>query len=173
MRKLLLILCLACPSLAAADGAKPPELETFIEAAQPVGTASLSKLLLHVYDASYWSEQATWPSEEPYALSITYAMNFTPDELADRTLDEMKRVSPLPPGKLSGYADKLRGLYPQVKEGDRITALFLPPSKTVLYHNGKKFGLINDKGFVAAFFGIWLSEKTSEPKLRAGLLGLK
>jgi len=168
MRNILFALCLlASPGLAMA-AEKPPELSA-MKAESPVGSATLRKLMLHVYDASFWSDSGGW-SKTPYALSITYAMNFSPDELADRTLDEMKQVSDLPEATLAGYAQQLRTLYPNVKDGDRITALQKDAATTVFYHNGKKRGEVRDAAFAKPFFGIWLSPKSSEPDMQQKLL---
>jgi hypothetical protein len=37
--------------------------------------------------------------------------------------------------------------------------------------NGALKGDVRDPAFATLFFGIWLSEKTSEPALRSALLG--
>jgi hypothetical protein len=39
------------------------------------------------------------------------------------------------------------------------------------FHNGKLRADVTDPDFARAFIAIWLSPKTSEPKLRLALLG--
>jgi hypothetical protein len=46
----------------------------------------------------------------------------------------------------------------------------LPGNGAQLLVNGKASGEIRDTEFARLFFGIWLSPKTSEPKVRAALL---
>lgn len=169
MRNLFAVLLLmSVPSLALAS-AKPPEIAGAVKAPKPVGEASLSKLFIHVYDVAFWSDSQSW-KRAPYALSIVYDMDFSPDELADRTRKEMANVSDLPPETLTKYADLLRDIYPPVKAGDRITALQKDAGTTVFYHNGKQSGTVKDAGFAAPFFGIWLSPGSSEPDMQKKLI---
>lgn len=162
----LLVLTLPYVAMAAA---KPSELQAAIKAEVPVGEASFSKLFIHVYDAQFWSDSGDW-KHPPYALSITYDMNFTPDELADRTQQEMQHVSTLPEDALQGYTQQIRRIYPSVEAGDRITALQKDATTTAFFHNGRPIGTIKDKDFAAAFFGIWLSPKSSEPTMQKQLV---
>ena len=148
---------------------KPPELNPSIHASAPVGSAKLRKFLLHVYDASFWSDAGGW-QKAPYAMSITYAMDFSADELAERSFSEMQRVSDLPEATLRGYADRLAKLWPNVKEGDRVTALARTDGSTLFFYNGTRLGAMNDSQFTPAFFGMWLSPKSSEPTMRQQLL---
>lgn len=168
MRNLFMaIVLLTTPAFALA--AKPPELEPVIKSGAAVGNYSFRKLMLHVYDIAFWSDSGGW-SKVPYALSITYDMSFSPDELAERTGDEMKGVSGLPQETIAKYTELLRGIYPQVREGDRITALQKNAGTTVFYHNGKQVGIVKDAQFAQPFFGIWLSPKSSEPDMQKQLL---
>ena len=169
MRNILVSCALLLLPYVALSAENPPELDTAIRAQQPIGSTSFSKLFLHVYDAQFWSDSGNW-KKPPYALTITYAMGFTPDELADRTYDEMKHVSSLPEDTLVSYSDKLRILYPKVRAGDRITALQVNAQTTSFYHNSRFLGAIHDPEFAPAFFGIWLSPKSSEPDMQKQLL---
>jgi hypothetical protein len=40
-------------------------------------------------------------------------------------------------------------------------------------HNGKLVGDISGDAFAKAFFGIWLDERTSAPKLRSALIATR
>lgn len=162
------VIFMLCP-LQSWAAEKPPELHPAIHAAAPQGAAQMRKLFLHVYDASFWSDSGDW-QKAPYALTITYAMDFTAQELADRTLSEMQHVSDLPDATLRGYADRLAKLWPNITNGDRITALARADGSTVFFHNGTQLGAMSDAAFTPAFFGIWLSPKSSEPTMRKQLL---
>jgi hypothetical protein len=101
-------------------------------------------------------------------------MSFTTDELVERTVEEMVKVSPATPKPaLAGYMAALRRAFPNVEDGDRITALHMPGSGVRFFHNGKPTAEIVDPAFAAPFFDIWLSPRTSEPRLRAALLRLR
>jgi hypothetical protein len=65
-------------------------------------------------------------------------------------------------------------LFPDVAQGDRITGVQVPGVAARFFHNGKARGEVRDAEFTRLFFGIWLSSRTSEPKLRDALLaGMK
>jgi hypothetical protein len=63
-------------------------------------------------------------------------------------------------------------IFPNIKEGENITGVVDENKHTHFYHEGILIGSIDDKTFAQSFFGIWLDEKTSEPKMRKQLLGL-
>ena len=66
-------------------------------------------------------------------------------------------------------AEMLR-VVPDVKKGDRILGVHRPGIGAAFWVNGKPHGEIRDAEFAKLFFGIWLSPKTSEPKMRDILL---
>lgn len=170
MRKIFVLSLAVLLPLVALAQAKPPEIAASIHAASPVGSAEMNKLLFHVYDASFWSDSGGM-TKPPYALSITYDMDFSKGDLIDRTVTELKHVSNLSDDKLQSYTTQLGTIWPDISKGDRITAFTSNAKQTVFYYNGKKVGQIADADFTSAFFGIWLSPKTSEPQMRKELLG--
>jgi Chalcone isomerase-like len=171
MRKtILLALAVFLLPCAAFAQTKPPEIARTIHASAPIGSYELHMLLMHIYDASFWSDGGGF-ARPPYALSVVYAMDFSKGDIIDRTIEELKHVSTLPDAKLQHYATQLANMWPDISEGDRITALTPDAKQTVFYYNGKKTGNIVDADFTTAFFGIWLSPKTSEPEMRDALLG--
>ena len=150
--------------------AKPPEIATVIASEKPYGEARLRKLGFHVYDASLWHDGDTWQIDSLYALTLTYAMNFTPQELAERSIEEMRRTTAISDAVETSRYTRLIKLFPTVKPGDRITALYQPPGNVSFFHNGTPTGSIAEPDFARAFMGIWLSDKTSEPVMRSRLI---
>jgi hypothetical protein len=154
--------------------ARPAELSGAINATKPYGSGSLSWLVFTAYDATLWTDAPQWSMSAPFALTLRYRMSFTSDELVERTIDEMAKVAPATPkAALASYAASLRRAFPDVKDGDRITALHVPGSAVRFFHNGRPTAEIGEQGFAEPFFGIWFSPRTSEPRLRAALLGLR
>ena len=166
-RNLVMLVILLLPFTVSATE-KPAELLSAIRAKEPVGTAQMRALFMDVNKISFWSDSGSWQTV-PYALSITYDMNFSADELADRTYEEMQEVSDLPGARLKIFSDQLRVIYPAIGEGDRVTAL-RKKTGTYFYHNGKRIGKISAPSFAEAFFSIWLSPKSSEPDMQQQLL---
>lgn len=172
MRSLLLaFLMVFLPSAALA--AAPTEISAYIKAGVPYGSATLSKLMFHVYDATLWTDAPEWTMKKPFALSLHYGMNFDGGELARRSIDEMHSQRKLEGKTAAAWGARLRALFPDVKKGDSITAVYLPGKCTRIYHNGVYRGSISDAAFSARFIGIWMSPETSEPALRKKLIGKK
>lgn len=155
----------------ASHAAAPPEVAKTITKATPYGQGKLQRLMITAYKASLWTDAATWSYAAPFALSITYNMGFTREELVDRTISEMAEQSESPTPAES-YRAALNKAFVEVKDGDRFTAIMTAKKSVRLYHNGTLTHEIADPVFAKRFFDIWLSSKTSEPSLRRGLLGM-
>jgi hypothetical protein len=154
--------------------ARPTEINGAISSSKPYGSGSLTWLVFTAYDATLWTDAPQWSMSAPFALTLRYRMSFTTDELVERTIEEMVKVSPATPkAALPGYATALRRAFPNVKDGERITALHTPGGAVRFFHNGAQTAEIADPTFAEPFFGIWLSPRTSEPRLRAALLRLR
>jgi hypothetical protein len=175
MRKVLIAaVAIATMTVAALAMARPPELTTTISATKPYGSGSLTWLVFTAYDATLWTDAAQWSMNAPFALTLRYRMSFSTEELVERTVEEMAKMSPaIPKDALSRYTTALNRAFPAVKDGDRITALHVPGQAVRFFHNGRPTAEVRDATFADSFFGIWLSPKTSEPKLRARLLSLR
>ena len=175
MRKLVTaILVLALGSAVALAAVRPNELSGTIKAEKPYGTGSLTWFFLTAYDATLWTDARQWSMAEPFALTLTYKMSFSREELVERTVEEMAKIAPaLPRTALARYGQDLAVVFPSVKDGDRVTAIHTPGKPVRFFHNGRLTGEIGEASFAEPFFGIWLSPRTSEPKLRARLLKLR
>lgn len=165
----LFLLSWAAPALAA-----PTEIATVIHANAPYGKGSYGMIVVTAYDAELWTDAAKWSMDTPFALTLRYHMAFSTEDFVGRGLDEMKRVDPaLDETARKRFGDAMTRVFPPVKDGDTITALYQPGQPVKIFHNGRLAGEIADKDFAEPFFGIWLSPKTSAPSLRANLLHLK
>lgn len=154
--------------------AKPAEIANVIKADRPYGHGALTWLMLKAYDADLWTDAAQWSMGAPFALTLTYNMSFSVDDIASRSIKEMKRNnSSISAASLAHFRQLMMGMFSPVKSGDEITGLYSPGAATRFFLNGKQTGQTNDQAFAKAFFGIWLSPTTSEPGLRAKLLHLK
>jgi hypothetical protein len=175
MRKVLIAaVAIATMTVTALAMARPPELTTTISATKPYGSGSLTWLVFTAYDATLWTDAAQWSMNAPFALTLRYRMSFSTGELVERTVEEMAKVSPgIAKDAVGRYTAALNRAFPAVKDGDRITALHVPGQAVRFFHNGRSTAEVGDAAFADSFFGIWLSPKTSEPKLRARLLSLR
>jgi Chalcone isomerase-like len=141
--------------------------------AQLAGSAKLTVWGFDVYRASLWVTpgfRQTRYSEHAFALELAYLRKFDANSITQRTLDEMQRQTKLPPEKVRAWREAMLSIFPDVKPGDRITGIHQPGAPTRFLVNGKPKGEIVDDEFDRLFFGIWLSDATSEPALRQALV---
>lgn len=166
---LALFLSAAAPVLAA-----PPELANVIKADKPYGEGHMNFLFIKAYNARLWTDAPTWSMDAPFAMEITYGMGFDTDDLVERTIKEMKNVDPaISDAEVARLTPELDKVYPPVKSGDRLVALYVPGKPVMFSHNGQPTGSIGGESFTRDFFGIWLSPNTSAPSLRKDLLKLR
>jgi hypothetical protein len=66
----------------------------------------------------------------------------------------------------------MKTTFPDVKKGDQLIGIHRPDGSASFTLNGKSIGEIRDEEFTRLFFGIWLSPRTSEPKMRNALIGM-
>ncbi len=166
----LALYALATAPLAAA----PPEIANVIKSEKPFGEGHVNFLFIKAYNARLWTDAPSWSMDVPCAMEITYGMGFATDDLVERTIKEMKNVDPgLNDADITKLAPELDKVYPPVKSGDRLVALYVPGKPVMFSHNGTPTGSIAGEDFARDFFGIWLSPNTSAPSLRKYLLKLK
>jgi hypothetical protein len=130
---------------------------------------------LEIYKISLWSSPEWTPdkwNQHAFALSIIYSRSMSGEELAIRSMSEIKKQMSLSDDLAQQWMSQLRVLMPSVKPGDRLTGVYQPSGTLVFLMESKKLGEIKDAALSEAFMGIWLSTKTSEPQMRKKLLGM-
>jgi hypothetical protein len=164
----------ACLLTTPAWAAPPSEIASVIHASEPYGTGKYTFLITTPYDAELWTDAKQWSMDTPFALTLRYHMGFSTDAIVSRSVKEMKHVDPsLGAATLKVYGNAMARVFPPVKDGDEITGLYEPGRPVRFFHNGVLTGDVEDSGFAAAFFGIWLSPRSSDLELRRALLKLK
>lgn len=157
------------------DPAKlPQEIKATLAPAQFTGTGKLSFFGLNVYEANLWVSsgfKADDFEDHAFALDLHYLRSFTAEKIAKRSIEEMQRLEKIPESKAELWLSTLSDVLPEIKKGDRLIGLHKPGTGVSFWHNGKRSGEIRDAEFSKQFFAIWLSPKTTDPKLRKALLG--
>ena len=168
---LCLVLTLLGPSwvFASASGAKSP-VYRYIETASLQGQGRLTFWGFDVYDARYYV--ADPKGQNGFALEIHYIRSFKGVDLAKRTIDEMTRLG-VSEKQRTIWLQSLEKIFPDIASGDTLVGIHLPDRGTLFLHNGKVIGDIPGDAFAKAFFGIWLDERTSVPKLRSALIATR
>ena len=159
----------------ATTAATPPtEISAALPGALLQGQGRLRYFGLHIYDAALWSLAPVMPGnplDAALALEMRYARALSGGSIADRSLDEMKRVGDFSRADGQRWLDAMKQAFPDVKAGDRITGVHRPGIGAAFFVNGRATAEVRDAQFAQLFFGVWLSPRTSQPALRAALLG--
>jgi Chalcone isomerase-like len=137
------------------------------------GEAVMRFFGLKVYDIRLWTANSAYQPTELYALELIYALGLKGDDIANRSVDEMRKQGWTDESQLTRWRIAMKAVFPDVKKGDTLVGVAIPGKGAKFYSQHKFIGEIADADFARAFFDIWLSDKTSEPKLRTRLLGNK
>lgn len=159
-----------------ANAPSPAELNADLPGSQLSGSAKLTYWGFDVYNASLWVKPDFQPdryAQHPFALQLTYLRGLDGNAIAKRSLEEMLRQASIAPERARAWQTAMASIFPDVKSGDRITGIHKPGTGARFLINGKVRGDIADVEFSRLFFGIWLSDATSEPGMRKSLLKLK
>lgn len=174
LRRWLAGVCLAMAATAAmaAAPAPLPDALTAGEAQYRVlGTGRMRWFGLHLYDAALWISGREHHWEQPFALDIRYARDFSGARIAEVSADEIRRLGGGDGRRIESWREQMARIFPDVRKGDHLTGVFRPGLGAEFFHQGRSVGMVYDAEFARAFFSIWLDPRTREPKLRAALLG--
>jgi Chalcone isomerase-like len=153
------------PVLPANSVAGMPELKA-------IGGGLLRIFGFQIYNAYLWTPSGgSFDRSKPYVLDIHYLRTFSAKQLAERSIDEMRGQGTGSEAIYPKWVTEMQRVFADVKEGDRLTGVATPTRTAKFFYNGTYRGEIADSAFADAFFGIWLSEKSSQPKMRNQLLG--
>ena len=155
----------AAPPLAATATAGMPELKA-------LGGGLLRVFGFQVYNVYLWTPAgAAFDRSKPYALDLQYLRTFSAKQLAERSIDEMRGQGIGGDAVYPKWLAEMERVFADVKEGDRLTGVVTPTKTSKFFYNGAFRGEVLDPAFADAFFGIWLNEKSSQPRVRNLLLG--
>lgn len=147
------------------------DLNRYIDNPKVVGQARLKVLFWDVYDAKLIANDGTYESNKPFALSLTYLRKFSGDDIASRSVDEIRQLGMNDEMKLAKWYQTMSQLFPDVAKGESITGIVDNNKVSHFYYNDQRLGSVDDPEFSIWFFNIWLSSETSEPDMRAELIG--
>lgn len=147
-------------------------LLVFAQNQKLIGQGSLNYYFWHVYDAKLYSNDGILSFEKPFSLKLEYKRKLYGAKIADRSTEEIRGLGFKDEVKLAAWHAQMKDIFPDVNDGISLIGVYKPNQPTVFYKNEQQIGVIKDPEFGKWFFGIWLNENTSEPKLRKALLGV-
>ena len=162
----------ALPAARAVTG-KRPELLGALPEHRLQGTARLTVYGFKVYDSRLWVAPGFSGdnfANQAFGLELDYLRDFKNDAIVERSLTEMQRFGSLTAEQVSAWRVAMLRVIPNVKKGDRIVGINVPGEGATFWVNGQRAGDVADAEFARLFFSIWLSPKTSQPKMRSSLL---
>jgi len=151
-----------------------PAAATVLAPLREAGSGTYSYWGFDVYQARLWVEpgfDANALARQRYVLELQYQRGFKGRDIAQRSLAEMRRQGPLSEEQAQRWLAAMQAAFPDVASGDRLLGVHVPGHGAQFYANGRPTAEVADPEFARRFFGIWLSEWTSAPQLRAALLG--
>lgn len=159
---------------AAASVKAPPEVVAALGQPRLQGQKRFRWFAFLVYDIRLWLSPGATPQalyNAPFALELDYARSLKGEAIAQRSIEEMSNLDAISPSEQADWLALMTRAFPDVAAGDRLTGVWRPDGTVQFFFNGKETASVQDARFGRLFFGIWLSEKTSEPTMRAALLG--
>ena len=147
---------------------------------QLLGQAGFRYFGFSVYHAQLWVGQrprdaeSTWP-QQPVVLSLQYQRDFKGEAIAQRSIEEMRRHPLMREAAQDTWLQTLKGILPDVREGERLIGIHQPGVGLQMWHQGnqlRELGNLPDPTLARVFMGMWLDPSTSAPELRQRLLGL-
>ncbi len=142
-----------------------------------IGSGEMTVLFWTLYQAEYYleantsNEDKTNTSKKRQALRLIYKKDIEAQKLIEATEDQWQHIKLSNPA-IPSWLEALADIWPNIKPDDEITLYLDDKQHAYFYNKDRQLGIIKDVNFGPAFLAIWLSEKTSEPKLREHLLNL-
>lgn len=159
------------PALAAAPIAPlPPGVTILAPGLHRLGTARHTVFGLHVFNATLWIAGPRWTPSEAHALDVEASRNIPPSRLVTNVIDEMRDMKVADDRQRSMWKQSLERIVPALSRGDQLVILCLPDRQTVIFHNGRKIGSVDDPNFGSALFRVWLDPLASRQDIRSALL---
>lgn len=161
---------LLCIFISGAANAKE-FLKKYVPNAQVSGSDRYTYMIFDVYDATLYAPMGKWKEEEPYALSLKYLRTLKGEKIAEKSIQEIRSQGYDNEIKLAAWFSQMKKILPDVENGTVLTGIYIPGKETRFYKDNAGIGVIKDPEFGRWFFGIWLADTTTAPKLRQNLTG--
>lgn len=170
----LLALFAMAPAAEAQPAEAPPHIRLEIPQVRLAGQDTFRWFGLSIYTAQLWVGPQGYRTQAPqtagFALDLRYARSLYGKKIAESSIDEIRKLGLGTATQQQSWLEQMIRLFPDVREGNRITGIHLPGAGVRFYLDARVLGDIADTAFALAFFAIWLDPKTSAPSLRAALL---
>lgn len=139
---------------------------------QQIGLTTFSVLFWDIYKGRLLTTSGKYPvdaEKEQIIYEINYLADISSEDLITRTTEQWQHLG-VSADRYQAYLPQLVSIWPDIVEGDTLS-LLINKRMSYFYFNQNYIGTIEDPTFGQTFIAIWLAENTSQPTLRAELLG--
>ena len=150
--------------------AAPAHIESHLTQPRLAGQGPFTWFGMKIYDAELWVGEQGYQPNQPFVLELRYARKLDGAKIAVASAEQMEKIGAGTEAQRAAWMARMKEIFPDVKEGSRISGVFLPGSGARFYLDGKALASVPDPEFARAFFGIWLDPKTTAKSLRTALL---
>lgn len=150
--------------------AAPAHIERHVSQARSAGKGTFNWFGLRIYDAQLWVGERGYQPDAPFALELRYARKLDGRKIAEASASEMAKLNAGSAAQRAAWLTRMKEIFPDVKEGTRISGVFDPVGGVRFYLDGEPLAAVADQEFARAFFAIWLDPGTSARGLREALL---
>lgn len=165
-----LLAAVACALALDAAHAAPAHIAAEIPQVRAAGQGAFTWFGMKIYDARLWVGAAGYREGAPFALELRYARALDGGRIAEASAEQIEKTGGGTAAQRAAWLQKMRGIFPDVQPGTRITGLFQPDGAVRFFHDGLLIDTITDPGFGPAFAAIWLGPRSTAPGLRQALL---
>lgn len=147
---------------------------TETQSLKTIGSATFSVLLWDIYRAKLMTSSGQYPlkgTSNKLIFEINYFADISSEDLVKRTEEQWQHIG-LSKQQYQAYLPQLKQLWPNIQDGDTLS-LLIKEQQSHFYFNQRYIGTVTSPQFGQQFIDIWLSPRTSQPGLRAQLLGGK
>ena len=163
----IILLCLFNTTLLAASGTWRDSFQSLTE----IGGGTLKVFVWELYDLTLLSETNSFSWQQRFVLAFDHKRKLKKDEVIEASIKEMRRQKGVTSQALAQWQRYLERVIEPVEQGTRAAVEWFPEGKIAFYYDTQAPVMINDELFARSFINIWLGQETSEPELRATLLG--
>lgn len=150
----------------------PNYIKKYIPEPNKIGEGYYKFLIWTVYKAQLYSEDDEISYNKKLALRLSYKVDASAQRIIKETINQFKKQGIDNEEILEKWKVKMEKIFPDVLEGESLTAILMPKKQLLFFKNGKFISQTSDIVFAERFLDIWLSEKTTSPSFRKKLLGL-
>jgi hypothetical protein len=138
-----------------------------------VGNTTFSVLFWNIYKSKLLTTSGSYPidvANEKLIFEIKYLTSISNEDLVELTKEQWQHIG-VKEEQYQPFLQELQNIWPNIIEGDTLS-LLVNKDNSDFYFNQKYIGSIEAVGFGQLFIDIWLDDNTSQPELRAELLGI-